>query len=87
MIKTNEDYKIKIKHGNTLIEADRLDLINVDQTYDGVVFSFKNGLQFQYVNNDMELRVKELIISSTNIPKGNIEIDLNNHRNPTKVTL
>ena len=40
---------ITIKVGNTTLEASRKDLIEVNETPDGVTFSFKGGVQLVFV--------------------------------------
>lgn len=78
---------IRVKKGTIVLEMDKKDLISVDQTSDGMVFNLKGGLQLYDVDVYMELATKNLIISGSKIPKGNLTIDLNNHKQPAVVEL
>lgn len=79
--------KIKIKKGTVVVEMDKSDLIEAEQTSDGIVFNLKGGMQLYNVDVYMELTTKNLIISGTKIPKGNLLIDLNNPKQPAVVEL
>jgi len=76
-------HKIKITKGNTVFEAERTDLINCDETADGVVFQFKNGITFQADNPNMTSGIKNLIKNTVDrMVNGNIDINLNDPANP-----
>ena len=78
---------IKIKKGNTIFEADRNDLINCDETADGISLQFKNGIIFQYDNVSMVSGSKNLIKNTIDrMVNGNIFIDLDNLSNPITFT-
>jgi len=79
--------KIRIKKGTVVLEMEKSDLISADQTADGVVFNLKGAMQLLDVDMYMDLTTKNLIINGVNIPKGNLIIDLSNHKQPAMVEL
>ena len=79
----NQVRTIKIKKGTTTFEVNRSDLISCDETPDGVVFQFKNGIMFQYNDPNIPSGVKNLIKNTVDrMVNGNIEINLDNLANP-----
>ena len=68
------------------ISLGRKDLIEINETHDGVVFNFKYGLHLYVTDPHMPLTTKQLLKASTiNFKQGNIKIDLNNYVHPAKV--
>ena len=78
---------VTIKRGSMILTIERKDLVSINQTFDGVVFNFANATQFILTDSFMRLPTKTLLESVCNIPNGNIDIDLDNYRNPTSVTI
>jgi len=80
---------ITIKKGEGFeLTVHRDQLINVDQTSDGIIFKFKHGLDLMCTHQQMPLTVKNLIIHSTQtFEKGSITIDLFDYVKPVKITL
>lgn len=78
---------VNIKRGSMKISVERKDLISVNQTFDGVIFNFANSMQLILTDSFMRLQTKNLLESVSKIPNGNINIDLDNYRNPTSVDI
>jgi len=78
--------KILIKKGSMKIEVDRSDLVEVNETYDGITFNFKDGLQLYYTDHFMPQGMKEIIKNTSNhFPENKIIFDLDNPRKPAMV--
>lgn len=58
--------KIVIKKKGIVVEMERSDLVMIDQTGDGIVFTFKYGLFLHYTDNFMPNGAKELMKNSSN---------------------
>jgi hypothetical protein len=82
-----DDGKVIIKKGSVSLNMEKGDLFNIDQTGDGLSINIKGKMQLYVTDENMPLRVKELIIAATKFPKGSVTIDLDNYVNPTKVEL
>jgi hypothetical protein len=80
-------YCVVIKRGTMEFKFDRTNLINVEQTHDGVVFNFKYGLILNLVDSYMPLETKQLIKNADAFPNGNIIFDLNNYKQPAALSL
>jgi len=76
---------VTIKKGNVNITCDRMDLILVDQTPDGVIINLKGGLALNYTDQYMPIEVKERIKQAVNHMSGNLEINLNDYLKPAKI--
>ncbi len=87
--KNDSQKTITIRKGEGFIlTVNRDQLVSVDQTPDGLVFKFKNGLDLMCSHQQMPLQVKELITSTTmSFEKGSLDIDLFNYVKPIKVIL
>jgi len=78
---------ITIKKGEMKFTCNRDELIEVDQSPDGMMFSFKWGINMHYTDQYMALETKEQIKQAVNLLSGgNVIIDLNNYRKPVMVT-
>jgi hypothetical protein len=71
-----------------LVKTDRSNLINAEQSHDGVVFSFKGGIQIYCTDQYMPLHTKDLIKNTTNnFPNANLIIDLANYNHPVSTEI
>lgn len=78
--------KIVIKKGTLNLEVDRNELIEVNETHDGIAFNFKGGLQLYYTDNFMPHGMKEIIKNTSNhFANKKIIFDLDNQRQPALV--
>jgi len=81
-----DNVKIVIKKGKLKLEVDRSELVDVNETHDGIAFNFKEGLQLYYTDNFMPQGMKEIIKNtSNNFPNKKIVFDLDNPRHPALV--
>jgi len=79
--------KITIKKGEMEFICNRDELVEVDQSPDGMMFTFKWGITMHYTDQYMQLEVKEKIKQAVNLlAGGNVLIDLNNYAKPVMVT-
>ncbi|MCG7849686.1 MAG: hypothetical protein MIO93_10970 [ANME-2 cluster archaeon] len=77
---------IIIKKGKLKLEVDRNELIEVSETYDGVVFNFKGGLQLCYTDNFMPQASKQIMQNTSNsYPGKKLVFDLDNLARPVMV--
>jgi len=75
-----------IKKGSMNLTMDRNDLIEVAETPDGVVFSFKNGFQLQFIDPYMDNSRKQIIKNSSDSYEGKkLVFDFDNQRHPVMV--
>lgn len=81
--------EIVIKKGNmTLVKTNRSNLLEVYSSYDGIVFSFKEGFILTYSDSYMPIGSKELIVNSTNsFPNASLVIDLINYSTPVHANI
>lgn len=78
--------EITLNIGNVKLEANRVDLVSVDETADGVSFSFKGGIQFHYINNYMPSSIKQHIKNSADqITNKKLIFHLDNFKRPVMV--
>lgn len=78
--------EITIKAGNVKVEAQRSDLISVDETPDGVVFAFKGGFQIQYINPYMPSSAKQIVKNTADqIKENRLIFELDNAKRPALV--
>ena len=78
--------KVVIKKGTLKLELKRSDLVEVNETHDGVVFNFKDGLSLYYENNFMPQGMKEIIKNTANhFPEKKLIFDLDNESKPAMV--
>jgi hypothetical protein len=78
---------IIIKKGNMkFVETERSNLINAEQTHDGVVFTLKGGIQVYCTDNNMPNHTKDIIKNTSNsFPTANLVFDLSNYNRPVVV--
>jgi hypothetical protein len=79
--------EIIIKNGdNFLLKVDRTELVQVDETPDGVVFQFKNGLSLMKNDQFMPSGIKQIMKNTAdNYPDKKLVYDLNNPKRPVYV--
>jgi len=81
-----EESMIVIKKGTMNLEIKRSDLVEVNETHDGIAFSFKDGLQLYYTDNFMPQGMKQIIKNTANhFSNKKIIFDLDNTRKPAMV--
>lgn len=77
---------VVIKKGTLKLECDRSELLEVCETHDGVVFNFKNGMQFVYQDQFMPQYTKEILRNTSNhYSNQKIIYDLDNEKQPTMI--
>lgn len=76
-----------IKKGGVEIRASKHDLVEVSETPDGVVFSFKGGISVNYIDPYMTSGNKQIIKNTADRFGGNQKIifDLDNNTKPAIV--
>jgi len=78
--------RITIKKGSMVLEIDRSDLVEINETHDGVAFNFKGGLQLYYTDDFMPKGMKEVIKNTANhFADQKIIFDLDNQRQPARI--
>jgi hypothetical protein len=81
-----DDAKVIIKKGSMNLEVKRSDLVEVNETHDGIVFNFKDGLSLYYTNNYMPQGMKEILKNTSNhFADKKIIFDLDNESKPAMV--
>jgi hypothetical protein len=77
---------ITIKKGQLNLIVPREELIEVNETADGVCFNFKGGLTLMQVEQFMQSHTKQLIKNTVdNFPGTNLIVDLNEPNKPISV--
>jgi len=78
---------ITIKKGTMeLVKTERSNLINAEQSHDGVVFTFKGGIQVYCTDQYMPISTKDVIRNTANsFPTANLIFDLLNYNKPVLV--
>ncbi len=77
---------ITIKKGSIETKLLREDLVQVEESHDGVVFNFKNGLHLYYTDQFMPIDSKQrLKLGVTSNIRGNVIVDLSNYRSPVTI--
>ena len=77
---------VKIQKGSFKLEVNRNELIEVNETHDGIAFNFKGGIQLYYTNDLMPAAMKEVIKNTSNhFENQTLIFDLDNQRQPAKV--
>lgn len=80
--------KISIKKGSVVVECERSDLVGVDQTPDGVVFTMKGGLLLHVTDSDMPIHTKDIMKNaSDSFQKGHLKFNLESYNTPTSLDL
>lgn len=78
--------EITIKKGGVTITASRADLVDVNETADGVIFAFKNGLQINYMDPSMPAINKQIIKNTADsFGSKKLIFDLDNLKVPAMV--
>jgi len=78
--------KIIIKQKNFQLEVERSELVTLDETADGVVFQFKNGLSLMKTDQYMPQSVKSIMKNtSDNFPEKKLVFELDNPQRPVYV--
>jgi len=78
--------KIIIRKGSIEVSLDRSDLIEVEETADGIVFNFKHGLHLYLTDPDMPLSTKNLMkVSSDRLSGNKMLFDLADYQKPAKI--
>ena len=78
--------KIIIKSKNFELKVDRSELVQLDETADGIVFQFKNGLSLIKNDQFMPSSVKQIMKNTAdNFPHKKLVYELDNPRRPVYV--
>jgi len=79
--------EIIIKNGDNFhLKVDRSELVQVDETPDGVVFQFKGGLSLMKNDQFMPSGIKQIMKNTAdNYPDKKLVYDLNNPKRPVYV--
>jgi hypothetical protein len=78
--------EITINVGNVKVEAQRSDLIEVCETSDGMVFTFKGGLQILFTDPYMPSSAKQIVKNTAdNIKEKRLIFELDNPKTPARV--
>jgi len=75
--------KIIIKQKNFLLEVERSELVQLDETADGIIFQFKNGLSLIKNDQFMPASTKNIMKNtSDNYPDRKLVFELDNPQKP-----
>jgi len=75
-----------IKQKNFLLKVDRSELVQLDETADGVVFQFKNGLSLIKNDQFMPSGIKQIMKNTAdNYPDKKLVFELDNPKRPVFV--
>lgn len=78
---------VMIKKGTTVVTLPRKDLIEVNETHDGVMFNCKS-CHFYVTDNSLPLTTKVQIKSSFDMVKeGDLVFDMDNYAHPVSVSI
>jgi hypothetical protein len=78
--------EIIIKQKNFELKVDRSELVQLDETADGVIFQFKNGLSLIKNDQFMPSSIKQLMKNSADsYPDKKLIYELDNPRRPVYV--
>jgi len=78
--------EITIKAGDVKVEASRKDLLDVNETPDGVSFTFKGGLQVLFTDSYMPSSAKQIIKNTADhMKEKRLIFELDNPRMPARV--
>ncbi len=81
-------YEIKIKKADHIFIIKRDKLIVCNESPDGIVFQFRDGIHLSYNDNNMPTHTKMKIkLTIDQLIKGNIDINLNDYNNPVTLTI
>ena len=77
---------IIIKSKNFELKVDRSELVQLDETADGIVFQFKNGLSLMKNEQHMPSSVKQIMKNTAdNFPDQKLVFELDNPKRPVYV--
>ena len=78
---------VSIKKGSMeVVKTDRSNLITAESSHDGIVVTFKGGIQVYCTDNYMPIETKGIIRNTTNsFPSANLVFDLANYNKPVVV--
>jgi hypothetical protein len=80
--------EIKIKKGTVKFQCNRTDLVGVDETADGMSFTFKGGLQLLVSDAYMPSSFKQQIATSINrFENASVNVDFDNLKRPVLVEM
>lgn len=75
-----------IKQGELELRVPRSELVTIDETHDGVVFMFKNGLHLYKTDSFMDPATKNIMKNTAdNYPGKKLVFQLDNPRKPVYV--
>jgi hypothetical protein len=76
--------RVTIRKGNmALVDMDRSDLIDVNPSHDGVVFTFKNNAYLYFTDQNLPTAVKEVMKNTANnFPLATLDFDVGNYKKP-----
>jgi len=78
--------EIIIKQGTFELKVDRSELVQVDETHDGIVFQFKNGLSLMKIDQFMPSGIKQIMKNSADsFPDKKLVYELDNAKRPVYV--
>jgi hypothetical protein len=78
--------KVVIKKGSMELTIDRSELVDLEETPDGISFSFKNKFQLLYTDPYMPMGTKNIMRNTANSFEGKkLVFDLDNQRHPVMV--
>ena len=78
--------EVTIKVGNVKVQSKRSDVVEVNETPDGVVFVFKGGLQVLFTDPYMPSSAKQIVKSAAdNIKEKKLIFELDNPKRPAFV--
>jgi hypothetical protein len=79
---------VTIKKASVVVTVPRKDLIEVNETHDGVMFNFKGGAHLYVTDSFLPLSTKSQIKATFDVVKeGNIIFDMNNYQHPASVDI
>jgi len=81
------EYTVTIKRATVTMVMDRTDLVQVDQTPDGVAFGCRHGVHILVSDQNMPNEAKDLVKAANQFPKGNIIFDLNSYKKPAYIQM
>jgi hypothetical protein len=79
--------KITIKKGSFVAECERSQFLGVQETSDGVHFTFKSRLTLTYDDPDFPPAMKRLLCDLNPSPSANVVFDLDNPLRPVQVNI
>lgn len=79
---------VTIKKASVVMTVPRKDLIEVNETHDGIMFNCKGGAYLYITDNSLPLTTKAQVKATFNMVKeGNIVFDMNNYQHPANVDI